>query len=275
MNTTPARPILFPHTAIASADLEALLSVFGNIRLQRAADTDLPPHLRRAVADGRLTLEVPQAEDGVDIPRLAADYRQWLATNRGAETRVRHRHRGTPPMIDDTSVARIRTQIMAAREKPITQEKDDSRHLAQIFLMAAEAWTRENAALQAEMDAHARKERELFAQLHGDPSELAVFPRMTRVSAPIDPCAQMTPEWLSSWSRLVIAQPDISGLWITLSDAVVEWMREVFENTRHLARISPWCPRGYGCRGGYRRQPEKIRCRRGGERRSPGCGGPW
>jgi hypothetical protein len=87
------------------------------------------------------------------------------------------------------------------------------------------------------MDDHARKERELFERLHGDPSELAVFPRAAGMSGACDPCSQMTPEWISSWCRLVIAQPPVPDVWVTLSDAVVAWMKEVFEDTRHLARL--------------------------------------
>ncbi len=233
-------PLLFPHTRVEKACLDELLKAFGRIRLQLACDGELPAHLQAAVESGGLLIDRPVSEDGTDIQHLAQAYRKWLEDTRGMEPRVPHLHRGTPPLVDDTSTARLKSQILSVTRADPAAGPDDGRRMAQLFLLAAEDYVAEMAALEADMDVHLDKERALFAQLHGDPEELAMFFPTTVHDRPLDPCAMMTPEWISAWCRLVAEHSDIAGIWLTFSDAVVAWMREVFGDTRPIAAI----PRG-------------------------------
>jgi hypothetical protein len=233
-------PLLFPHTRIGQTCLGELLEVFGQIRLQLACDGDLPAHLQAAADGGRLLIERPVSEDGTDIRHLAHAYRKWLEDTRGMEPRVPHLYRDTPPLVDDTATARLRSQILSIKDGGAAARPDDSRRMAQLFLLTAEDWVAEMAALEADMDTHLDKERALFTQLHGDPEELAMFTHMAGHDRLVDPCVRMTPEWITAWCRLVAEHSDIAGVWLTFSDAVVAWMREVFGDTRPMEAI----PRG-------------------------------
>lgn len=237
MEKPPIAPMLFPHTVVGQDCLEALLAVFERVCLKRPSGGDLPPHLIAARDAERLIVTWPAGDDGRDLRQLASDYRQWLKDNRGAEIRVRHLQRGAPPMVDASSVARLRGQILAGEARGSEGPIDDSRRMAQLFLLAAETWALETADVQAAMAGHTENERALFENLHGDPSELALFPLRPDPVQHIDPCEHMTSQWLSAWCRLVLDDAHIPAVWITFSDAVVSWMREVFGEIREIGMI--------------------------------------
>ncbi|MFH1984934.1 MAG: hypothetical protein ABIL58_24090 [Pseudomonadota bacterium] len=240
MVNTPMAPILFPHTRVGQKSLSDLLAVFEQVHLKCASDDDLPSHLISARDARRLAISWPTTDDGVNLRQLVSDYRQWIEDCRGTEMRVRHLQRGIPPLVDASSVARLREQILSIKDGGGAESIDDSRHMAQLFLLAAETLATETADLQAAMAGHTENERALFEQLHGDPSELALFPRMPSPVQDIDPCAHMTSQWISAWCRLVLDDTHVPGVWVTFSDAVVSWMREVFGEIREIGVI----PRG-------------------------------
>ena len=237
MEQTSMTPIIFPHTRIEPQCLSDLLAVFERIQLKRHDSDDMPAHLAAARDAGRLEVSWSANDDGLDLPQLAAEYRRWLEDNRGAEIRARHLQRGRFPLVDETSVARLRTQILSGGDTT-AGGGDDSRRMAQLFLVAADQWAAEATELENEMAGHAEKERALFEHLHGDPSELALFPPAPGLTRHVDPCAYMTPQWISAWCRIALDGPVIPSVWITASDAVILWMMEVFDGMRKIGAIT-------------------------------------
>lgn len=251
-------PILFPHTFVSPARMTELLSVFPVIALRRPGEGPLPEHLQSACDAGRVDVTAPGDAEGVDLHRLAAEYRQWLEDTRGADARVRHLSRKRPPLVAETSVARLRGMIAAGKDGPAEPPPDDSRRLAQLFLLAAEERALADEQLSAALNSHDEKTRTLFERLHGDPDELAGFPMPGGSAGIDDPCAHMTQQWITAWCRLVSDEPVIPGVWLTFSEAVVQWLGEVFEEMtpagavthRELADLENGDPAAALCRRG-------------------------
>jgi hypothetical protein len=188
----------------------------------------IPENMQKMANDGVLEIKIPIDEDGEKLDKISKDFRDWRSLTTGFESSYLKTQKGRIPFFEDSAISRIKSKIKNDSEH-VTKEKPDHDLNARLFLLLSQQYDMQNHEIDQNLLLTQNMEQEIFnklidgkADLMGSGLEDPTIDKSPRVS----PDDSMIGERISSWTRLFMHDRDISGLYITHSKAIFEYLIE-------------------------------------------------
>jgi hypothetical protein len=230
-------PIYFPFTYVSDPVAEALATCFGQFVIYRPLKENLSQQMQLWVNRGVADVRVPVAGNESELMAAVKNYQTWADLHRdGSKTRAAILRSGLDPVpfFDELSTRKIVEDIKGNIRGNAGTRFPDPVLAARIFLYFAQEFDRQNHELTDDLNHHQQQEAQLIRQLKMEEDPVAAELRDDPVQLP-DPFADyMISDRLEAWARIFCRDPDVSGLFVTHSAAVLEQM---LDRTPTAARI--------------------------------------
>ncbi len=226
------KPIYFPLTYISEPTISALASCFGQVAVYQACSRNVPETMQKWAENRVLDIRVPAKEDDDRLENVIKEYKAWAELHQGSELAFLKSQKNAVPFFGETYPSQIRSELKKDMQGPAEeQEKTDPLFNARLFLCMAQESDIRNIEVNHDITAFETKEREMMNALKGeDEFDLAEFetesPRSETSLPGDDPGSYMTAERISAWFRLMQQDPEPSGIFITDSRAVFDYLIE-------------------------------------------------
>ncbi len=219
------KPTYFPFTYVSDPVAEALAVCFGQFMVYRPLKQNLPEQLQRWINRGVVDVRVPVAGNENELTAAVKNYRTWADLNREgsrAMTAILRSGLDSVPFFNELSTRKIVEKIKANIPDSVRTQLPDPVLNARIFLYFAQEFDRQNHELAVDLKHHQQQAAELIRQLKMEDDPVAAEFRNDPAQLP-DPFADyMISDRLEAWTRIFCRDPDISGLFVTHSAAVLE-----------------------------------------------------
>jgi hypothetical protein len=230
------RPIYFPFTYISKPTAQALAACFTHTAVYQLSTSKIPDEMRESADRGLFEIRIPVHDNGEKLDAIVKEYRTWADVHRGSEIGFLKFMADKIPYFDETSSSQIRAFIKKSGEKPSPREKPDPLFHARLFLHMAQELDLQNDRLTRDLVAVEAMEEDFMKALKGENEDDPARAAAINALETDDPGHYMTEERIESWSLLMQQDPQVSGIFITSSRAVldllVDRMPEMEEVTR-------------------------------------------
>jgi hypothetical protein len=225
-------PIYFPHTYVTRPVMEAIQACFSPVVLYQPSTADIPPPLREWEKTGQVELRVPVPTEEEKLASLLTDFRNWAALHRdkhGLDLAYFRTRKDRWPFFDETSGAWILADIKG-KSRTDTPPYETRLLNARLLLLIAQEMDVQNDSLVADLQRADEMEAMLFRHLRGDEARPRQETDALRV-APGEGADYMLKERIGAWALLAAVDavqkgPDASGIFVTASRPVVEYLAE-------------------------------------------------
>ena len=227
-------PVYFPLTHFSDDIAKAATACFHQMTLYLPAAAPLHPSIKKLKDSGFLELKIPVQGDENKIEALMRDYRNWLVSHKGGEISFFKAMKNSTPFFDETSISNIRSAVKKNKDRSVaSDETPDPVFLSRLFLRAAQDFDTTRQEIDKNLNSVEEMEEKLLNGLKGEADELDFH--MPDVIVKDDPAEYMLKERLEAWSRLMLTDSNISGIYITPSRSVLDFILENFPKAASLA----------------------------------------
>lgn len=232
-----------PFTHIEEPHLKMLSGVFGAITVYSPAQTLVPEQMEQWAQEELLEIRHPVGVDGERLTTLVREYKAWAEMHQGNLGDVAGFLKSRPErfvLMEETNPSQIREQVRHYGEPPV-QAAADPLYDAALFLSLAQEFDRQQYAMDLEMDAVQKLEREMMQQISGDDTDagvnlpLGITPRVSSRDQSLSP--DMLPQRIRAWALLALCGGDASWLYISPSTSVVEHIVDRFAEGAEVYRL--------------------------------------
>jgi hypothetical protein len=229
-------PVYFPFTFVDEAAASRVGAWFEQMALlvPAAGPTDrfLAPGLD---PDGWRIIALPG--DETTLEHLETDLRQWADLHSGADlVSLLADREDASPFAALPAVQRLRSDIQAGVRGRTAAALPDPLLTARVFLRLAAGLDRDRAAVREQIATLAGLEREMHAELRGQPSDA---PLDLSASTDEDPGAFLTERRLAAWGRLALATGIQTQIFVTDSPAVITTLSDYLDPLEPLGHLMP------------------------------------
>ncbi len=214
-------PVYFPFTYISEATIEALASCFKQTVVYQAISQNIPESMKKWGEKGILDIKIPVTGDEQKINAIIRDYKNWASIHQGSEKSFLKFQKEKIPFFEDTSEKRIMSEIRKYKDAKKEDEIPDTLLNARIFLQIAQEFDIQNQDVNQGLDEFKGLEQKLMKHLHDDDPEFLI-PNAEFQVIQEDMGNYMTSERIEAWLNLMQHDPELSGIFITDSPAVLE-----------------------------------------------------
>ena len=225
------KPICFPFTYVSDSVVQALTTCFGNFIVYRPLAGEIPEQLRPWVEEGIIDIRVPVIEDQKDIEAVVKNYLSWADLHfdsSGLKLPFLKTWTDVVPFFSATSssqvVADLKEQV---RGKPASPAPEPLL-AARLFLYFAQEFDRQNQEVARDLKRHQQQETELFQHLKMEDDDLIAEFQIEAEQPPDDSADYMAMDRLEAWTRLLLRDTDISGIFVTHSPDIY---KDLFDKT--------------------------------------------
>lgn len=239
-----------PFTVLEEHQLKMLTDTLGTLTVYSPANAVVPRHMRSWEQQGKLDIRHPRGIDEEQLLSAIENYHSWADLHQGNIGDMAgffQTQAGRIPMMDDTNPTQIGHQIRHYGE-PQAHASVDPLFKAALFLSMAQEYDMHQHGMERELDAVHAMEQRMLRQISGDAQDneieipVATVPLPTSANRTLnDP--YMTTQRIRSWSRLALSDAQAPTLYLTLSQAVVEHIRDLFPDALELADLNLASPR--------------------------------
>ncbi len=236
-------PIFFPFTYVSDAALTALTHCFKRIVIYQPSRLSVPAAFQDLEGKGGLTIRIPVESDEKTLATVLQQYRAWAELHQGDGLTYFTCPSDAYPFLGDSSLSRIRDEIRHRNDNGASGAVSDPIRETSVFLQVAQELDRQNAELELELRQVSRREQALFEDLKGDGEETVPGLQAAGLSPAIvspaieDPGAYMTSERVAAWSRLMLNDPVHSGIFVTTSPAIFDFIKEDAPNLERVLSV--------------------------------------
>ena len=216
------KPLYFPFTYISKPTAQALAACFAQTSVYQLAASKIPDEMRESADQGLFEIRTPVDDDGKKLDAIVKEYRTWADVHRGSEIGFLKSMADTIPYFDETASSQIRAEIKKTGKKSPSPEKPDPLVRARLFLHMAQELDLENDRLTRDLVAVEAMEEDFMKELKGEDDEDPARAAAIQALESDDPGHYMTQERMESWALLMQQDPQVSGLFITNSRAVLD-----------------------------------------------------
>jgi len=231
------KPIYFPFTYVPEAAGKALAACFGQTSVYQIASTKIPDDMKKLAEDGILDLRIPVDSNGKLLDKILKDYRGWIVSRQGVETAYLRTIAEEIPFFDESASSQIRSDLKKTGKQTPSPEKPDPLFQAKLFLHMAQEFDIENTGLDRELMDIEALEEDFMKDLKGEDDDDQARAIVRMVLEKDDPGHYMTKERLKAWALLMHQDPEIFGLFVTSSRAVVEYIIDSVPETVRVIRF--------------------------------------
>ena len=219
------KPIFFPSTCVSDSVAQALAACFGQFIAYQPLAGKIPEHMRPWVEKGILDIRVPVTADQKELEAALKNYLSWAdfhLAGSGLKPPFLQTWKDGIPFFNASApsqvVADIKEQVHG---KPASIAPDPLLE-ARLFLYFAQEFDRQNQELARDLKRHRQQETELIRQLKMEDDSLAAEFQKEAGQVPDDSPDYMVLSRLEAWTRILLKDTDISGIFITHIPAVLQ-----------------------------------------------------
>ena len=219
------KPIYFPSTCISDIVAQALAACFGQFIVYQPLAGKIPEHMRPWVEKGILDIRVPVTAYQKELEAVVGNYLSWAdfhLAGSGLKPPFLQTWKEAVPFFKASAssqvVADIKEQVHG---KPISRAPDPLLE-ARLFLYFAQEFDRQNQEVARDLQRHRQQEAELIRQLKMEDDSLTAEFQKEEVQIPDDSADYMIFDRLEAWTRILLKDTDISGIFITHIPAVLQ-----------------------------------------------------
>lgn len=224
------KPIYFPFTYISEPAAATLASCFKQTVVYQPSELKLPEIMLKYSENGILDIRTPVSGNEDRLNAVIKEYRRWAEIHQGGGKTFFNIQGNKVPFFDDTTPSSIRADILrGAKTENRHPEPDtpDPLFAARIFLCIAQDFDMQHQGVNTDLESYQKMEQNLMKNLRGeDFDEIGIRNDAFRFLRE-DTGIYMTAERIKSWTRLMVCDPESSGLFITDSRAVFEHISEM------------------------------------------------
>ncbi len=234
------KPIYFPFTYVTGPVAEALAACFGQFVIYRPVNENLSEQMQLWINRGVMDVRVPATENEKELKTAVKNYQTWadLHTEGSREKAALLKTRmDSMPYFNNFSSSQIVADIKENIHGNATTPIPDPVLAARIFLYFAQEFDRQNHALTCELNRYDQQQAELIRQLQMEDDPVAGEFRKAPMQLPDSFADYMISDRLAAWTRIFCQEPEVSGLFVTHSPAILEHLLDRASTVSRVMRL--------------------------------------
>lgn len=236
------KPIYFPFTSVSKTAVDSINACFGQAVVYQPSQHKVPETMQEWAQRGILDIRIPVSGDEDRLDAILKDYRAWIDLRQGSDISVFRTQTETVPFFDDTRPSHIVADIKGNRRPAQTAQEEEGKNpdalfKARTFLQMAQEYDLQHFDIQQDLDLLKEMERDLLNNLKGEDAPHNGEGVGKAVSAMEDPGVYMTGKRIEAWTHLLAHDEETSGVFITSSPAVFEYLIEMVPEAETILNI--------------------------------------
>ena len=219
------KPIFFPSTCVSDSVAQALAACFGQFIAYQPLAGKIPEQMRPWIEKGILDIRVPVTADRKELEAVVKNYLSWAdfhLTGSGLKPPFLQTWKDAIPFFKASAPSRVVADIKEqVHGKPASRALDPTIE-ARLFLYFAQEFDRQNQEVARDLKRHRQQETELIRQLKMEDDSLTAEFQKEEVLIADDSADYMVLDRLKAWTRILLKDTDISGIFITQIPAVLQ-----------------------------------------------------
>ncbi len=223
------QPIYFPFTYVPQWVAETFATGFKHFCVYQPSGKDVPAEMQVWVEKNAMNICVPVPNEDENLTDVVNEFQRFArlhADDKNPRMAAFWNRQAAVPFFNETSASQIAADLKKDKTLDAGLAYPDTLLRARVFLEFAQEFDRYNAELRQELDVNDRRSEDLLANLSGQKDNDS---RVTRLTAEIrvdDPGEYMAQARLQAWIRLFMEEPIDSGLLVTSSPSVFNYLVE-------------------------------------------------
>jgi hypothetical protein len=250
------KPICFPSTYVSDSVAQALSACFGQFFVYQPLAGKIPEQMRPWVEKGILDIRVPVTENQTELEAAVKNYLNWADLHfdgSGLKPPFLQTWMDTIPFFEASSSSQVVADIKEQVHGKSASRAPEPILAARLFLYLAQEFDRQNQEIARDLKRHRQQEAELIRQLKMEDDSLTAEFQKEAVQIPDDSADYMVLDRLEAWTRILLEDTDISGIFITHIQAVLQELLDKTATAEKLlslesiptctamtAELSPW-----------------------------------
>ena len=223
------QPIYFPFTYVPQWVAETFAAGFKYFSVYQPSGKDVPAEMQAWVAENAMNICVPVPTEDENLAEVVREFQRFArlhADGKNLRTAAFWNRQAAVPFFNETSASQIAADLKKDKALDTGLAYPDTLLRARVFLEFAQEFDRHNAELQQELDVNDRRSEDLLANLSGPKDNASPVTRLTAEIRVEDPGEYMAQDRLQAWIRLFMEEPIDSGLLVTSSPSVFNYLVE-------------------------------------------------
>ena len=250
------KPICFPSTYVSDSVAQALTACFGQFIVYQPLAGKIPEPMRPWVEKGIMDIRVPVAEDRKELVAMVNNYLSWADLHfdgSGLKPPFLQTWKDAIPFFNASSASQVVSDIKEQIHGKPASRVPEPLLAARLFLYFAQEFDRQNQEVARDLKRHRQQETELIRQLKMEDDSLSAEFQKEAGQAPDDSPDYMVLSRLEAWTRILLKDTDISGIFITHIPAVLQELLDKTPTAEELlhfesiptcltmaAELAPW-----------------------------------
>jgi len=219
------KPICFPSTYVFDSVARALTACFGQFIVYQPLAGKIPEPMRSWVEKGILDIRVPVTEDQEELEAMVKNYMRWADLHfdgSGLKPPFLQTWKDAIPFFNASSSSQVVADIKEQVHGKPASRVPEPLMTARLFLYLAQEFDRQSQEVARDLQRHRQQEAELIQQLKMEDDSLTAEFHKEAVQIPDDSADYMVLDRLEAWTRILLKDTDISGIFITHIPAVLQ-----------------------------------------------------
>ena len=212
------KPIYFPFTYVPDSIAQALRACFGQFIVYQPLTGKIPDLMKPWVEKDILDVRVPVIEDQKELETVVKNYLSWADLHfqgSGLKPSFARNLKDAVPFFSSSSSSQVMADIKQHVHGKSTSESPDPTMAARIFLYFAQEFDRQNYEVARDLSRYGEKEAELIQELKMENDSPSAGFQKKETQMPDDSAGYMVWDRLEAWTRILLKDVDVSGIFIT------------------------------------------------------------
>ena len=231
------KPVYFPFTYVTDPVAQALAACFGQFIVYQPLAGKIPEMMSPWIEKGILDVRVPEAEDQKELETMVKNYQSWAdlhIVRPGSRPSLIQTWKDAVPFFASSSSSQVMADVKEQVRGESTARGTMSVSADIIFLYFAQEFDRHNDEITLDIKQYRQKEAELMRDLKMEDDSLTAEFQKEAALNPDDSAGYMLMERLDAWTRILLRDIDLSGIFITHLPAV---MQELLDRTPTVEKL--------------------------------------
>jgi hypothetical protein len=223
------KPIYFPFTYVSDPVAKALSACFGQFVIYRPVSENLSEQMQLWINRGVMDVRVPVTENENELKTAVKNYQIWADLHRkglSEKTAILKTRMDSLPFFSEFSFSKIVEDMKEKIHYNSNTQIPDPVLAARIFLYFAQEFDRQNYELSCDLNLYDQQEEELIRQLKMEDDPVVGQFRNAPMTLPNPFADYMISDRLAAWTRIFCQDSEVSGLFVTHSPAILEYLRD-------------------------------------------------
>jgi len=221
------KPLYFPFTYVPESVGKILATCFSQTAVYQISAKKIPEDMQELSQEGILDIRIPVEVNGKFLDKVLKDYRAWVNIHQGTETAFLAAMANKIPFFDESSSSQIRANLKKIGKQVPQEEKPDPLFNAKLFLHMAQEFDLQMEALDQDMMDIEAMEDDFMKNLKWEDEDDHARGASRKALEKEDPGHYMTKERIDAWTSLMLQDSEVSGLYVTTSQAILEHLIEI------------------------------------------------